>query len=526
MKKLFLYITILFIFNTLIFSQEENKENLEVLKEEESKQIDTLEKNNLENDNIKEDEKEKTVFRDPIFGIDYTTKDLGAMSDFDIINDKDTLKYRRELGDWWGGFYANPGFNYYIGNYEFSKFSYLPNSNGNPKVEYATEPTFTILNLGLLTEWNPVRQVWGLGARIQYERLLVNAFYEPTDVSLRNRVFNTEVYFDYLGISPYAKYKTPLENFNLFAGFDFLFPMSYQATFRDQESGTSKIIDEKVITDEVIDIGLRVGFHAGAEYEIMVMDIQKGIFGLKNTRMKIAPFTVVGITSSPVSSSKNSYPLTWKIGLAVKLGPDKITSDTIKYNPTPRYDYLAKFDTQIKINFEGFLVREKFTAVDLAIVEVDKVSEQIKEEPNLIPSSARDSKSESQISSDLVETKEEKPEFKRGFKKSFTFRSSPDTKLTKEMRIFLDDIAQWMKDNPKAEIRVVGHSDQAGSGKEIQERSFERAREVQKYIVGKTGISDRRVLITGVGARDPVGDIYSEAGKAKNRRVEIEVVGG
>jgi outer membrane protein OmpA-like peptidoglycan-associated protein len=518
LKKVIIYLSLLFFINNVIFSQEEN---LEEIKEEE-----ILEEKTLEEEKEEEVKAEETVFRDPIFGIDYTNKDLGAMTDFDIINERDTLKYRRELGDWWFGLYFNPGYNYYIGNYEFSKFSYLPNINGNPKVEYSTEPTFTILNLGLLTEWNPVRQVWGLGARIQYERLLVNSFYEPTDVNLRNRVFNTEVYFDYLGISPYFKYKTPLENFNLFAGLDLLFPMSYEATFRDQESGTSKIIDEKVITDKVIDIGLRYGAHFGAEYEIMVMDIQRGIFGLKNTRMKIAPFTVVGFSSSPVSSSKNSYPLTWKIGLSVKFGPDNITADTIRYNPTPRYDYLAKFDTKIKIEFEGFLVREKFDPVDMAIVEVDKVNTQISEEPKNDFGSALRDKEDSQISSTLKEEEEPKHEFKKGFNKTFTFKTSTDTRPTREMRKFLDDLADWMKNNPNAEIRVVGHSDQVGTGREIQERSVKRAKEVQTYIVGKTGINPRRILTTGEGARKSVADIYTEEGKAQNRRVEIIVVGG
>jgi len=94
------------------------------------------------------------------------------------------------------------------------------------------------------------------------------------------------------------------------------------------------------------------------------------------------------------------------------------------------------------------------------------------------------------------------------------------------MRKFLDDLADWMKNNPNAEIRVVGHSDQVGTGREIQERSVKRAKEVQTYIVGKTGINPRRILTTGEGARKSVADIYTEEGKAQNRRVEIIVVGG
>jgi OOP family OmpA-OmpF porin len=51
-----------------------------------------------------------------------------------------------------------------------------------------------------------------------------------------------------------------------------------------------------------------------------------------------------------------------------------------------------------------------------------------------------------------------------------------------------------------------------------------RAAAVKAYLVSK-GIDANRVLTEGKGEKQPVASNATKAGKAKNRRVEIEVVG-
>jgi len=116
------------------------------------------------------------------------------------------------------------------------------------------------------------------------------------------------------------------------------------------------------------------------------------------------------------------------------------------------------------------------------------------------------------------------PEFKKGAKFTFTYRASLDTKLTKDMREFLDKLSEWMKNNLNGTIRVTGHSDQNGTGKEIQERSVQRAKKVKDYLITKSESNAKNILFTGEGARQPIADIYSEMGKAQNRRVEIDII--
>lgn len=113
----------------------------------------------------------------------------------------------------------------------------------------------------------------------------------------------------------------------------------------------------------------------------------------------------------------------------------------------------------------------------------------------------------------------------KGMKFVFYYKTSESTRPSKDVREFLDKLGNWMILNPTTEIRVTGHSDQVGTLEEIQERSEKRATEIKNYLVSKHGISPRRLLISGKGARMPIGEMHTEEGKAKNRRVEIEVIG-
>ncbi len=73
-------------------------------------------------------------------------------------------------------------------------------------------------------------------------------------------------------------------------------------------------------------------------------------------------------------------------------------------------------------------------------------------------------------------------------------------------------------------IIAVGHTDSVGSDVYNQKLSVKRAEAVKAYLVSK-GIEKNRVYTEGKGEKQPVADNKTKEGKAKNRRVEIEVVG-
>ena len=63
-----------------------------------------------------------------------------------------------------------------------------------------------------------------------------------------------------------------------------------------------------------------------------------------------------------------------------------------------------------------------------------------------------------------------------------------------------------------------------GTDEYNQKLSVRRAESIKTYLVSK-GIEANRVYTEGKGEKQPVADNKTAEGRAKNRRVEIEVVG-
>ena len=88
----------------------------------------------------------------------------------------------------------------------------------------------------------------------------------------------------------------------------------------------------------------------------------------------------------------------------------------------------------------------------------------------------------------------------------------------------LEDMASKLKDINLEVVIAVGHTDSVGTDTYNQKLSVRRAEAVKAFLVSK-GIETNRVYTEGKGEKQPVADNKSAAGRAKNRRVEIEVVG-
>ncbi len=88
----------------------------------------------------------------------------------------------------------------------------------------------------------------------------------------------------------------------------------------------------------------------------------------------------------------------------------------------------------------------------------------------------------------------------------------------------MDDLTAKVKDINLEVIIAVGHTDSVGSDAYNQKLSVRRAEAVKAYLVSK-GIEKNRVYTEGKGEKQPVADNKTAAGRAKNRRVEVEVVG-
>ena len=88
----------------------------------------------------------------------------------------------------------------------------------------------------------------------------------------------------------------------------------------------------------------------------------------------------------------------------------------------------------------------------------------------------------------------------------------------------LDDLVSKVKGINLEVIIAVGHTDSVGSDAYNQKLSVRRAEAVKAYLVSK-GIEKNRIYTEGKGEKQAVASNVTSEGRAKNRRVEIEVVG-
>jgi outer membrane protein OmpA-like peptidoglycan-associated protein len=89
-----------------------------------------------------------------------------------------------------------------------------------------------------------------------------------------------------------------------------------------------------------------------------------------------------------------------------------------------------------------------------------------------------------------------------------------------QLRAVLDPFANSLRDDPAARVAIIGHTDNTGSDAVNNPLSVERAQSVRDYLTAR-GIAGSRVETAGRGEREPIAENTTEAGRAKNRRVEI-----
>ena len=87
----------------------------------------------------------------------------------------------------------------------------------------------------------------------------------------------------------------------------------------------------------------------------------------------------------------------------------------------------------------------------------------------------------------------------------------------------LDAFANYMNKVADTKVAITGHTDSTGPAEYNQMLSEKRAQDVADYLAGK-GISADRMTVSGMGESAPIADNSTKAGRAENRRVEVEIV--
>jgi uncharacterized repeat protein (TIGR01451 family) len=93
--------------------------------------------------------------------------------------------------------------------------------------------------------------------------------------------------------------------------------------------------------------------------------------------------------------------------------------------------------------------------------------------------------------------------------------------LSTSAREALRKVAETMRRFPQEKIVVEGHTDAQGSHRENLELSRQRATAAAAHLIGVEGVDSARVVLRWYGESQPVASNDTEAGRERNRRVEV-----
>ena len=107
----------------------------------------------------------------------------------------------------------------------------------------------------------------------------------------------------------------------------------------------------------------------------------------------------------------------------------------------------------------------------------------------------------------------------RGVLKGVNFKFNKADLKPESFKV-LDQAAAALKEVPDVQVEVQGHTDNTGSSATNLKLSDARAKTVMNYLASK-GVDPKRLQAKGYGGTKPIGDNATKAGRAQNRRVEL-----
>ncbi|PWE00160.1 OmpA family protein [Marinilabilia rubra] len=103
------------------------------------------------------------------------------------------------------------------------------------------------------------------------------------------------------------------------------------------------------------------------------------------------------------------------------------------------------------------------------------------------------------------------------------FFETDSYELKPESKVELDEVVDFLANNPDVRIMLEGHTDNVGTEEYNLTLSENRARAVYNYLV-KEGIDETRLEYKGYGFSQPIESNDTAEGRAKNRRTEMRIL--
>jgi outer membrane protein OmpA-like peptidoglycan-associated protein/predicted Zn-dependent peptidase len=133
-------------------------------------------------------------------------------------------------------------------------------------------------------------------------------------------------------------------------------------------------------------------------------------------------------------------------------------------------------------------------------------------------------KTTDKILSSLISISNSKPTIT--IKKDLIYFEFNSTNIDKPSLAILAKLAKELKSNPNLKLRLTGHTDSSGPADFNLKLSLQRAEKVKNYLVNQYKISPERIITKGLGETQLAFPENTLVNRAKNRRVEAEILLG
>ncbi|MCE2945397.1 MAG: OmpA family protein [Xanthomonadaceae bacterium] len=98
------------------------------------------------------------------------------------------------------------------------------------------------------------------------------------------------------------------------------------------------------------------------------------------------------------------------------------------------------------------------------------------------------------------------------------------SRFSKHAATDLDKLFWLLVSNPGMQVLITGHTDNQGETEALQQLSQERAMKVVLYLVLNKGIDASRLRYAGKGSTEPLDSNDTPAGRARNNRIEVDII--
>jgi outer membrane protein OmpA-like peptidoglycan-associated protein len=456
----------------------------------------------------------------------YSQAPIGEFREIRVLPSLDTSVRVRKNGTWWIGAMLGGTGNYYLGTLN------VPRLGPDPKygtVEI-TSGDGSGIYAGVLLQFQPPGERFGGGLRLSLadRRVSYGSTVTLSGASQNpNQIDSTLNYLskavnNYIVISPEIRFNLPVDGLHLLGGLDLELLVSSHASSGRNFNNVGNITHLQTDTNYKAN-PIRFGGHLGVGLDIFSASLSSGL------RFRLCPYITLNSGTVVTSSLNSSWNTIFaRFGMDFKFGFDEMKEIILPFDPTyvePPHS-LASIQWERGIYVPGLQRAERLAVADLSLGAVEAPPVEVVTEVTLPPADEVKPIITPTISSEEtvkpVLTEKKTPKISPGKMERFYFSTSTSLSLAPNAEEYLDGLADYLKANPKATVDIVGHTDNQGTEVELQKISMDRALQVRTYLQ-KKGIPLRRLFASGKSSFSAIAENRTEAGRKRNRRVEIVV---